>query len=188
VAALGVTSTAFRAPLFLVVPLAARSLPPLLRRATDEGPAGIRLIARRILAGGVALAVVVAAIAAAIGPELLRRAFGDAATISTSAAALLGAGSAVAAANLLLTQAVVAVRRASALPGCWTLGLVVAAAALALPASATNRALLGFVAGEVVVAVALTVTASRRSRRAAAPPPAQSSGAAAPGRVSERTT
>jgi O-antigen/teichoic acid export membrane protein len=156
-----VAQTAGRATLLVALPLWARALPTLTGIALAHGHVRLSQLAERILAGSVAVAAVGAAFAAVAGPPVLAALFGGESRPSTFVAGAVGAGMLLAVGNLGLNQLLVAAVRTSRITISWWAALAVAVGWVALaPGSALDRVVTGFVIGEALAMLDLTVASS----------------------------
>jgi hypothetical protein len=160
-----VAQTAGRATLLVALPLWARALPTLTGIALAQGHAALSRLAERILAGSVVVAALGAAFAAVVGPSVLAALFGHGSRPPALVAGAVGAGTVLAVGNLGLNQLLVATVRTSRITISWWAALVGAVAWVAFaPGSALNRVAIGFVIGEALAMIALTIASSARAQ------------------------
>jgi O-antigen/teichoic acid export membrane protein len=161
VTVLFVAQTAGRAVLLVALPLWSRALPGLTDIAVRREHASLSRLAERILVISVVLAVAGAAFAAVVGPPVLAALFGHGSRPDAFVAGAVGAGTVMAVGNLGLNQLLVAAGRTSRITICWWSALCAAVLWIALgPGSALHRVDAGFVIGEALALVLLTIATS----------------------------
>lgn len=166
-----VTTTLFRGPMSASYNLLARVLPGLTRRAAAGDHAGLNKLALRLALAGAALAAAAAFIAAAIGPALVELLYSSEFRPSTSLAALAAAGVIVGIVGLGTTQVLVGRGDTDRMAVAWLVAVAAAALTIGLVDSEpTIRVAAGFLAGEAVALVGLTVSAVVPPRRHTRPP------------------
>ena len=161
----GDVSTAFvaftlaRAPLVLGFGgLLAQIVPRVLHLQQQGEDGALQAALLRLLAVSSALTGVAALLGAALGPGLVALVFGDDLAPGRGAAALVSAGSVLAGAGLLVTQAAVALGRVRWLPLPWLLGLCAAALLwTTLPGQDVLRVSTAFAGGELVALTVLSL-------------------------------
>jgi O-antigen/teichoic acid export membrane protein len=156
-----VAQTAGRATLLVALPLWARALPTLTGIALGHGRARLSQLAERVLAASVVVAAMGAGFAALAGPPVLGALFGSSSRPPTFVAGAIGAGTVLAVGNLGLNQLLVAAVRTSRITISWWMALAIAVLWVALgPGSALDRVVTGFVIGEAVAMLSLTIASS----------------------------
>jgi O-antigen/teichoic acid export membrane protein len=136
-------------------------LPALTGIALRREHERLSRIAERILTGAFALAAIGGAFAAVAGPPVLAALFGNGSRPDALVAGTVGAGTVLAVGNLGLNQLLVAAARTHRVTMSWWLALIVAVAWVALgPGSVLNRVAIGFVIGEALAMLALTIASS----------------------------
>ncbi len=156
-----VTQTVCRGGLLIALPAWARTLPTLTSIAVDRDRLRLSRIAEAILGCSLAASLVCAALAAAIGPPILSGAFGHTTKPSPFLAATVAAGTVLAIGNLGLNQLLVASVRTHRITIAWWAALVISLGLVAFgPGAALNRVAVGFLVGELVAMVALTIASS----------------------------
>lgn len=159
----------FRAPYLLGLGLVSQLTTQVTRLATSGDTATLRRL-RELLTGVTVAAVAVAgAVAAWIGPDLLRLVFGGGLEISHGTAALVAMGCTAAVANLVLTVTAMAQDRAPAVARAWVLASLAAAAGFVAlhRVDPLDRTVWCFLGAEVAAFAALLVVDARRGPRAA---------------------
>ncbi|MFP3881982.1 MAG: lipopolysaccharide biosynthesis protein [Actinomycetota bacterium] len=144
-----VTFTLYRAPLTLIFNLQGRILPYLVGLYRDANHVQLRKIARWLVLGGGALAVLGAFVGWLVGSEVVGLLYGDQyAPVST--VAMLAAGGVMAAAAAQVTsQVLVAEGRTGRLTWAWLGGLVVGILVMLLASGEPDtQVAIGFAAGE----------------------------------------
>jgi O-antigen/teichoic acid export membrane protein len=160
-----VAQTAGRAALLVALPLWARALPTLTGIALAQGHAALSRLAEWILAVSVVIAAIGAVFAAVVGPSVLAALFGHGSRPSPLVAGAVGAGTVLAVGNLGLNQLLVATVRTSRITISWWAALVLAVAWVAFaPGTALDRVAIGFVIGETLAMIALTIASSARAQ------------------------
>ncbi len=155
-----VTFTLYRAPLTLIYNLQGRVLSLLVRH--DTGLAMNRLV-RGLIAIGVGLVVLAAAVGFGVGPRVVEILYGAEFRPVAAVAAMAAAGVIAASITQILSQALVAGGSTGELAGAWIGGLAVGLATmLALTGSPDFRVAAAFVAGEIA---ALAIASWRTLRR-----------------------
>jgi hypothetical protein len=163
VSTLFVTQTAFRAALLVAAPAWARVLPFLTGIHLRAEHNRLRRIAEWILAGTAATALIAGVVASVIGPPIIAVFFGEGVRPSGFVAAMMAAGTVLAIGNLGLNQVLVARVKTARITAGWWVGLIAMAAWMAFaPGSVLDRVAVGFVLGEAVALVMLTVASSSR--------------------------
>lgn len=156
-----VTQVAGRGLLLIALPLWSRALPGLTAIALRREHESLVQIAERILPISLALAVLGGAFAATVGPPVLAALFGHASRPDAFVAGTVGAGTVLAVGNLGLNQLLVATGGTARITISWWTALCAGGLWIALgPGSALHRVSAGFVVGEVVAVVLLTVATS----------------------------
>jgi O-antigen/teichoic acid export membrane protein len=156
-----VTQTAMRGAFLIATPAWARTLPTLTAVALRREHWRLSRLAELLLVSSVLLAVLCGAAAAVIGPPLVAALFGQSSRPDELLSALLAAGTALAIGNLGLNQLLVAAVRTNRIVIGWWTALFVNLAWVGLgPGVALHRVAVGFVIGELVAMVALTVASS----------------------------
>lgn len=161
-----VAQTAGRAVLLIAMPMWSRALPGLTAAALRSDHASLIRIAERILPIAVALAALGAAFAAVAGPPALAALFGHGSRPDAFVAGAVGAGTVLAVGNLGLNQLLVATGRTSRITIAWWIALCATVVWIAVgPGSELHRVSAGFVIGEAIAVVLLTVATTGISRR-----------------------
>lgn len=161
VTVLFVAQTVGRGALLVALPLWSRALPGLTGIAMRREHESLSRLAEKILVIAVAVAVIGAAFAAVVGPPVLAVLFGDGSRPDAFVAGAVGAGTVLAVGNLGLNQLLVAAVRTSRITVSWWLALVVAVLYIVVaPGSPLERVVVGFVIGEALAMVLLTVASS----------------------------
>ena len=156
-----VAQTAGRAALLVALPLWARALPTLTGIALRSEHEGLSDLAERIIAISVVMAALGTAFAALAGPPVLAALFGAGSRPDAFVAGAVGAGTILAVGNLGLNQLLVAAVRTSRITISWWMALAVAVAWVSFgPGSALDRVVVGFVLGEALAMLALTIASS----------------------------
>ncbi|MEX1281277.1 MAG: sugar transferase, partial [Acidimicrobiia bacterium] len=156
-----------RAPLVFGYNLLARVLPPFTRLAVGGHTQELVAWARGMGLAGLALSGVGALAGWALGPWLVRVAFGPGFELGPAAAAVIAAGVVFAGTGLFVGQVHVARGHTGRLAIAWSAGLAGALVALAVASDVApiDRVAIGFLVGEVAALVALVVTVDRRGDR-----------------------
>lgn len=158
-----VTFTLYRAPLTLIFALQGRVLPYLVSLARDANHAQLIRIARAVVLGGAALAVVGGLVGWLIGPEVVAILFGEQYAPTTLVATLAAAGVVAAASAQIASQVLVAEGRTTRLSWAWLGGLVVGLLVLLVVAGEPDtRVAIAFVSGEIAALGLMAVLAIRR--------------------------
>ena len=158
-----VTFTLFRAPLTLIFALQGRVLPYLVGLARQENHEKLMRIARGVVLGGAALALVGGLIGWLFGADVVTLLFGEEFAPSQTVAMLAAAGVMAAAAAQVASQVLVAEGRTRRLSLAWFGGLVVAVLALAVLSGEPDvRVASSFAIGEFVALGLMAVLATRR--------------------------
>src|SRR5918996_651894 len=144
-----VTFTLYRAPLTLILALQGRILPYLVGLAGDASYEKLSRIARTVVLGGAALAVLGGLGGWGVGPEVVSLLFGDEFPPTQVVARLAAAGVVAAAAAQIASQVLVAEGRTARLSIAWLGGLLVGVVVLVIAGGETGtRVATGFAAGE----------------------------------------
>ena len=147
----------FRAPLTLMYSLQGRILPPIVRMLGRGEGESLRRLGARLWAGSAALALVAGAVGFLVGPAVVELLMGSAFVPDSAVAALVAAGTVMAAGVQLMAQILVAGSRTGRLAAAWAVGLATAALVTWLSGAGPVLAVaVGFCAGE---AMALLVVA-----------------------------
>jgi O-antigen/teichoic acid export membrane protein len=163
VSGLFVTQTAFRAAFLVATPGWARVLPVLTGIHVRAEHQRLTRIAEAILLGTVFSAAIAGLIVSVIGPPVIAAFFGEGVRPSGFLAATMAAGTVIAIGNLGLNQVLVARVKTARITVGWWIGLAAMAVWIAFaPGSVLNRVAVGFVVGETVALVMLTVASSSR--------------------------
>jgi O-antigen/teichoic acid export membrane protein len=161
VTVLFVTQTAMRGAFLIATPAWARMLPMLTAVALRREHWRLSRLAELLLAGSVLLAAICGAAAAAVGPPVVAALFGQSSRPDTLLSALLASGTVLAIGNLGLNQLLVAAVRTNRIMVGWWIAMIADLAWIGLgPGVALHRVAIGFVIGELVAMVALTVASS----------------------------
>jgi O-antigen/teichoic acid export membrane protein len=156
-----VTQTVMRGAFLIATPAWARTLPPLTEVALRQEHRRLSQLAELLLASSVLLAVICGAAAAVVGPPVVAALFGQGSRPDALLSALLAVGTVLAIGNLGLNQLLVAAVRTKWIMVSWWTALCVNLAWVGLgPGVALHRVAVGFVIGELVAMVALTVASS----------------------------
>jgi O-antigen/teichoic acid export membrane protein len=159
------TFTIFRGPLWIIQGLMARALPVLVGAARDRDDVRIARVLSRLIAGSVAVAVLAAGAGALVAPDLFAWLLGADFRPDAGFAALVAAGVVLAAGGGFMNQVLLALGRLHAITAAWSAGFAVAVTTVALlPATASLRVAVAFLAGEVTAIVALTILSRRKAR------------------------
>ena len=144
-----VTFTLYRAPLTLIFSLQGRILPYLVGLYRDANHVQLRKIARGLVLGGGALALLGALVGWLIGSEVVGLLYGDQYMPASNVAMLAAGGVMAAAAAQVTSQVVVAEGRTGRLTWAWLGGLVVGVLVMLLARGEPDtRVAIGFAAGE----------------------------------------
>jgi O-antigen/teichoic acid export membrane protein len=158
-----VTFTLYRAPLTLIFALQGRVLPYLVNLVGDASFEKLSRIARNVVVGGFALAVLGGVVGWVIGPEVVSVLYGDEFAPTDVVAMLAAAGVVAAATAQIASQVLVAEGRTSRLSLAWLGGLVVGIVVLVLVGGEIGtRVATGFAAGEVAALGLMALLAIRR--------------------------
>lgn len=158
-----VTFTLFRAPLTLIYALQGRVLPYLVGLAARQDHEALARIAKRVVAGGAALAALGGLVGWLVGPEVVTILFGEEFAPQALVAALAAAGVMAAAAAQVAGQVLVAEARTSRLALAWLGGLLGGIVALLLLSSDPDvRVASAFAIGEFIALGLMAVLAVRR--------------------------
>lgn len=160
--------TLARAPLALLAPVQALTVPTVVRWSR-QGDTHRLAHALQFIAGGSAAAAAAGAVVGyLLGPWAVSLVLGEAYQATAGMVALVAAATCVMAGALLLAAALVALQRYWLLTACWAAAITAAAAVmLGAPLAAEQRALLGFTMASAI-AFAATALAVRRTVAAAA--------------------
>lgn len=154
------TFTLYRAPLTLIFSLQGRILPYLVGMAGGEDRRALAGIARWVVLGGAALALLGGLVGWLVGPEVVSLLYRPEFAPSATVAGLTAAGVMAAATAQIAGQVLVAEGRTSRLSGAWVGGLAVAVVALVLLGGAPEiRVALAFAIGEVVALILMAMLA-----------------------------
>ncbi len=157
------TFTLFRAPLTFGYNLIARVLPPFTEMAARQQRRELAAWARGIGLAGFGLSILGSVAGYTIGPSIVSVAFGSEFRPDSLSSALVAGGVVLAGAGLFVAQVLVAQGKPKVLGIAWILGLIAAAAALALSdAEPIVRVSTSFLAGEAVALAALATGAITR--------------------------
>ena len=158
-----VTITAARTPVsFALGGLLGRILPPLTRMARAEDARGLRRVVLGVVGVTAVAALLGAGGASVIGDDIVALFFGEEFRPDRLFVTLAGAGVVMATGSLVLNQILVATHGERRLPAPWFAALVVAGLVIVVSGgSATDRVAAGFVAGEAVALLGLTIGALR---------------------------
>lgn len=158
-----VTFTLYRAPLTLIFNLQGRILPFLVGLSHDADHARLGRIARGVVLGGAALALLGAAVGWLVGSDVVGLLYGSQ-YMPTQTVAMLAAGGVMAAAAAQVTsQVLVAEGRTSRLTWAWLGGLVVGVVVmLAARGEPDTQVAIGFAAGEAAALGLMALLAMRR--------------------------
>jgi len=155
-----VTTTLFRGPMSASYNLLARILPGLTRRADAGETATINRLARNLAIAGAAGAVVVGSLAAVAGPQVVQFLYGQEFRPSVTLAAFAAASVVVGIVGLGTTQVLVGRGDTDRMAIAWLVAVAAAAIAIVVvQADPTIRVAAGFLVGETVALVGLTVSA-----------------------------
>lgn len=144
-----VTFTLYRAPLTLIFSLQGRILPYLVGLYRDANHVQLRKIARRVVLGGAALALLGALVGWLIGSDVVGLLYGDQYGPTQMVAMLAAGGVMAAAAAQVTSQVLVAEGRTGRLTWAWLGGLVVGVVVMLLARGEPDtRVAIGFAAGE----------------------------------------
>jgi O-antigen/teichoic acid export membrane protein len=169
----------FRAPYTLAIGVLSQLTGRLTTLVVEGRRAELGRVRLLVLAGTVFTTAVAAAIGGLVGPWLLRAIFGQEVQLSSSVAALVAAGSAVALANLVQTVGLLAQSRSGAVTRAWLLGLVGGAGVLVLlTTDLLAQTAWAFTVTEAVAFVAFAVEELRGARNLPAGVPANAAPAA----------
>ena len=158
-----VTFTLFRAPLTLIYALQGRVLPYLVGLAGRQDHEALARIAKRVVAGGAALAAVGGLVGWLVGPAVVTILFGEEFAPQALVAALAAAGVMAAAAAQVAGQVLVAEARTSRLALAWLGGLLGGIVALLLLSSDPDVRVAGaFAIGEFIALGLMALLAVRR--------------------------
>ena len=158
-----VTFTLFRAPLTLIFALQGRILPYLVGLAHDSNHAQLMRIARRVVFGGAAVAVLGGFVGWFVGVEVVSLLFGEEFAPTQTVAMLAAAGVMAAASAQIASQVLVAEGRTRRLSLAWFGGLAVAVISLLiLSGDPDTRVAVSFAIGEFVALGLMAVVATRR--------------------------
>ena len=147
----------FRAPLTLMYSLQGRILPPIVRMLGRGEGESLRRLGARLWVGSTALALVAGAVGYLVGPTGVELLMGPAFVPDSAVAALVAAGTVMAAGVQLMAQILVAGSRTGRLATAWAVGLATAGLVTWLSGAGPVLAVaVGFCAGE---AMALLVVA-----------------------------
>ncbi|MGA8209942.1 MAG: hypothetical protein WB798_07280, partial [Nocardioidaceae bacterium] len=164
------TFTLFRAPSWVIQSALSRVLPPFT--ALAGRPVVLRRWAVRLAAAGLVLAAAGGPVGWWLGPDLVALLVGADFAPTRPLAALVAAGTALAAATLFSAQILVAVGRTERVAAAWLLALAVASVTLLVPGPPELRVGVAFLAGELVALAAVSAFAivggARPTRRSAA--------------------
>lgn len=144
-----VTFTLYRAPLTLIFSLQGRILPYLVGLYRDANHVQLRRIARGLVLGGGALALLGAFVGWLIGSEVVGLLYGDQYMPASTVAMLAAGGVMAAAAAQVSSQVLVAEGRTGRLTWAWLGGLVVGVLVMLLARGEPDtQVAIGFAAGE----------------------------------------
>jgi len=158
-----------RIPLFVLVPLQGLLLAPFVRLFDHGERSGARRMLVRLVAAAVLVSLVGAVVAWAIGPWVVELVFGEGRALAGGLTAVLVAGACLNAGLVILTQALIALRRHRFASVAWLVALAAAVIGGVSAAGATGDMVaavsiafaLGSAAGLATAAVELTRAASR---------------------------
>jgi O-antigen/teichoic acid export membrane protein len=173
-----VTITAARIPMvFALNGVLSRLLPPLTRLADRRDASGLRKLTMLSTVGTVAIAGVSALAAALIGRQLVAIFFGASFAPDRLVITLIGGAVMLGTGTLFLNQILIGCHAERRLPAPWLLALACGIGMMLLwDGSASERAAVGFLAGEVVALLALLavtlLTLRQMDERPTAGPPA----------------
>ncbi|MFL5836798.1 MAG: lipopolysaccharide biosynthesis protein [Solirubrobacteraceae bacterium] len=163
VSSLFITQTAFRGAFLVATPGWARVLPVLTGIHLRDEHWRLTRIAELILAGSAAVAAATGFAAAIVGPPLIGLLFGEGVRPSALVAGLLAAGTVLAIGNLGLNQVLIARVQTHRITAAWWVALgAMLFWLVAGPGTAADRVAPGFVIGEAVALILLTVASSSR--------------------------
>lgn len=158
-----VTFTLFRAPLTLIYALQGRMLPYLVGLSTSREHDKLVSIARKIVIGGTALALLGGLVGWLVGDVVVGLLYGEEFAPSRLVASMAAAGVMAAAAAQIVSQVLVAEGRTRPLGLAWCGGLAVAViAGLLVSGEPAVRVAIGFVAGEFTALGLMALLAIRR--------------------------
>lgn len=158
-----VTFTLYRAPLTLIFNLQGRILPYLVGLARDSDHLQLARIARGVVLGGGALALLGAAVGWLVGSDVVGLLYGTEYTPSRVVAMLAAGGVMAAAAAQITSQVLVAEGRTSRLTWAWLGGLVVGLVTLLIAGGPPDtQVAIGFAAGEIAALGLMGILANRR--------------------------
>ena len=159
-----VTFTLYRAPLTLIFSLQGRILPYLVGLARDANHAQLARIARGVVLGGAALALIGGLLGWLVGPEVVGLLYGEEYRPSDVVAMLAAGGVMAAAAAQIASQVLVAEGQTARLSWGWLGGLLVGVVVLVVVGGdADTRVAVAFGAGEVAALALMAMLAIRRS-------------------------
>lgn len=154
----------FRAPLTLMYSLQGRILPPLVRMVGRGEGESLRKLGRNLQLGSVGLALAAALVGYLVGPQVVKLLMGSAFVPTAAVAALVAAGTVMAAGVQLMAQILVAESRTGRLATAWVVGLLAAALVTWLsPWGPVVAVSTGFCAGEAIALMVVGRMALSRS-------------------------
>jgi O-antigen/teichoic acid export membrane protein len=158
-----ITFTLFRAPLTLIYALQGRILPYLVGLDRSGDRPRLAKIARNVVLGGTALALLGGLVGWLVGPTVVSALYGGEYTPAHMVAGLAAAGVMAAATAQIASQVLVAEGKTRALGPAWAGGLLVAAVATLLAGGVPEvRVAIGFVTGEFAALGLMALLAIRR--------------------------
>jgi O-antigen/teichoic acid export membrane protein len=161
------TITAARVPMtFALNGGLSRLLPPLTRLAQAGDAAGLRRASARAITAILGLAVVAAATAAAVGPEVMVLVFGAEFRPDRTFVTVVAVSTVLAVGGLLLDQVYIAMGRETSLPRVWLVALALAGVLVVLlPGTPTMRVAVAFALATAIAVTALSIPLLRRQPR-----------------------
>jgi O-antigen/teichoic acid export membrane protein len=158
-----VTFTLFRAPLTLIFALQGRVLPFLVGLSQDANHAQLSRIARLVVFGGSALALLGGLVGWLVGADVVSILYGEEFAPTATVAMLAAGGVMAAAAAQIASQVLVAEGRTTRLSLAWLGGLAGAIVALlAIGGEVDTRVAVAFAVGEFLALGLMAVLATRR--------------------------
>lgn len=161
------TITAARVPMtFALNGGLSRLLPPLTRLAQAGDAAGLRRASARAITAILGLAVIAAATAAAVGPEVMAFVFGAEFRPDRTFVTIVAVSTVLAVGGLLLDQVYIAMGREASLPRVWLVALALAGVLVVLlPGTPTMRVAVAFALATAAAVAALSIPLLRRQDR-----------------------
>jgi|SRR5450755_1504990 O-antigen/teichoic acid export membrane protein len=158
-----------RIPVFLFTAVQPSFLPAMATHSAVDRKADFVALTRRVLITCLGLTVASTAVAAALGPMLIRVLFGFRNGVGAGTFVAMGVSVGLCLAAMILAQALLGRGMHAWTTAGWLIGLAVLLAGTALPGSAVDRATTGFLLGSAAAACTYAVLVAVALRRWVAP-------------------